>query len=87
MEHRSVSTHPSINDAVIVTWRDIIATAGWEEEPKIPVLVNIGWLVSMDEDKIVIAGCRNEEKEYAAFHCFPRGCVVSVSVVQRTGTE
>ena len=67
---------PSINDAVIVTWRDIIATAGWEEEPQIPTLINIGWLVSMDEDKIVIAGCRNQEGEYAAFHCFPSGVVV-----------
>jgi len=76
MEHHSVSTQPSINDPVIVTWRDIIATAGWEEEPEIPTLVNIGWLVSRDKDKIVIAGCRNQEGEYAAFHCFPSGAVV-----------
>lgn len=76
MEQVLASTPPSINDPVIVTWRDIIATAGWEEEPEIPTLINIGWLVSMDEEKIVIAGCRNQEGEYAAFHCFPSGAVV-----------
>ena len=87
MEHHSVSIPPSINDVVLVTWRDIVATAGWEEEPDIPEFVNVGWLVSMDGDKLVIAGCRNSDREYAAFHCFPRGVVSSVSVVQRNGTD
>ena len=76
MEQASASAPPSINDVVLVTWRDIIATSGWEEEPDIPEFVNVGWLVSMDDDKIVIAGCRNQEGEYAAFHCFPSGAVV-----------
>lgn len=87
MEHHSALARPSINDVVLVTWRDIIATSGWEEEPDIPQFVNVGWLVSMDEDKLVIANCRNSDREYAAFHCFPRGVVVAVSVIQRNATE
>lgn len=64
---------------VIVEWRDIVATAGWEEEPEIPTLKNVGWLLKEDSDKVVIAVAQNENGDYAAFHCFPRGCVTSIT--------
>jgi len=84
-------------ELVIVEWRDIIATSGWEQEPTCPTFFNVGWLVRQDSEVIVLATCKDPDDftgessdpppVYYGFHVFPRGCVVSVSVVQRTGTE
>ncbi len=40
---------------VIVEWRDIIATSGWEQEISCPTLFTLGWLISQDDDTTIIA--------------------------------
>ena len=73
---------------VIVEWRDIIATSGWEQEISCPTLFTVGWLVSQDDDTIVIANTKDpddftgESKSdppvYYGLHAFPSGAVVRV---------
>mgnify|MGYP001576847609 FL=1 len=75
-------------ELVIVEWRDIIATAGWEQEISCPTLFTVGWLISQDDDTIVIANTKDpddftgESKTdppvYYGLHAFPSGAVVAV---------
>ena len=78
-------------ELVIVEWRDIISTSGWEQEPTCPTFFNVGWLVREDKDVIVLATTKDlddftgESSDpppvYYGFHSFPRGAVVSVRLV------
>ena len=71
---------------VIVEWRDIIATSGWEQEISCPTLFTVGWLVSQDDDTIVIANTKDPDDfagdstppVYYGLHAFPSGAVVRV---------
>ena len=75
-------------ELVIVEWRDIIATSGWEQEISCPTLFSVGWLVSQDDDTVLIANTKDpddftgESKSdppiYYGFHAFPAGAVVRV---------
>ena len=70
---------------VIVEWRDIIHTSGWEpqEEVDCPVIRSVGWLIPQDDPK-TIKICNTltpedfnkskEDKEYG-ITAFPKGCV------------
>ena len=73
---------------VIVEWRDIIATAGWEpkEEVKCPVIRSVGWLIpGSDNDTIKICNTlapedfdeKKDDKEYG-ITAFPKGCVTKL---------
>ncbi len=78
-------------ELVIVEWRDIVATSGWEQEPTCPIFFNVGWLVREDKDVIVLATTKDPDDftgessdpppVYYGFHSFPRGAVVSVRPV------
>ena len=71
-------------ELVIVEWRDIIATAGWEQEPTCPTLFTVGWLIREDKDSISIASTKDptdsmesqDQTPYYGFHVFPSGAVV-----------
>tara|TARA_A100001011_G_C14065813_1_gene738127 strand:- start:511 stop:813 length:303 start_codon:yes stop_codon:yes gene_type:complete len=71
---------------VIVEWRDIIATSGWEQEISCPTLFTVGWLVSQEDDTIVIANTKDPDDfagdsippVYYGLHAFPAGAVVRV---------
>lgn len=73
-------------ELVIVEWRDIIATAGWEQEISCPTLFTVGWLISRDDDTIVIANTKDPDDftgestppVYYGLHAFPAGAVVHV---------
>ena len=73
-------------ELVIVEWRDIIATSGWEQEISCPTLFTVGWLVSQDDDTIVIANTKDPDDfagdstppVYYGLHAFPSGAVVRV---------
>jgi len=79
---------------VIVEWRDIIATSGWEQELTCPTLFTLGWLISEDEDTVVIANTYDPDDFtgegkidppiYYGLHAFPAGAVVAV---RRIGEE
>jgi hypothetical protein len=73
---------------VIVEWRDIIATAGWEpkEEVKCPVIRSVGWLIpGTDNGTIKICNTlapedfdeKKDDKEYG-ITAFPKGCVTKL---------
>ena len=76
---------------VIVEWRDIIATSGWEQEVSCPTLFTMGWLVSQSDDTIVIANTldledftgENRPPVYYGLHAFPSGAVVEVHHIQK----
>ena len=76
---------------VVVEWRDIIATSGWEQEISCPTLFTVGWLVSQDDDAIVIANTKdpddfmgeNHPPVYYGLHAFPSGAVVEVHHIQK----
>lgn len=76
---------------VIVEWRDIVATSGWEQAPTCPTFFSVGWLVKYDDDTITIAMTKDHEgfmedqdqPQYYAFHSFPAGVV---SRLQRIDT-
>ena len=71
-------------ELVIVEWRDIIATAGWEQEPTCPTLFTVGWLIREDKDSISIASTKDptdsmesqDQTPYYGFYVFPSGAVV-----------
>ena len=75
-------------ELVVVEWRDIIATAGWEQEISCPTLFSVGWLISQDDDTILIANTKDpddftgEGKSdppiYYGLTRFPAGAVVAV---------
>lgn len=77
---------------VLVEWRDIIAFNGWEKaaDIKCPTLFSIGWLVSRNQDTIMIANCldpddftgeaKGEERPIPyGITAFPTGCVLKIS--------
>ena len=76
---------------VIVEWRDIIATSGWEHEISCPTLFTVGWLVSQSDDTIVIANTldfedftgEHRQPVYYGLHAFPSGAVVEVHRIQK----
>ena len=73
---------------VIVEWRDIIQTSGWEskEEVKCPIIRSVGWLITQD-DPHTIKICNTVapedfdeskgDKEYG-ITAFPKGCVTKL---------
>ena len=73
---------------VIVEWRDIIQTSGWEskEEVKCPTIRSVGWLIPQD-DPHTIKICNTlapedfdeskEDKEYG-ITAFPKGCITKL---------
>ena len=71
-------------ELVVVEWRDIIATAGWEKSVDCPTLFSVGWLISEDEDTILIANTKDPEDftedqdqiVYYGLTRFPAGAVV-----------
>jgi len=79
-------------ELVIVEWRDIIATSGWEQEISCPTLFTVGWLIRYDDDTITIANTKvpddfmesQDRPQYYGLHCFPSGAVVRL---QRIGAD
>jgi hypothetical protein len=75
---------------VIVEWRDIVATAGWEQAPTCPTFFSVGWLVRYDNDTITIAMTKDHEgfmedqdqPQYYAFHSFPAGVVSRLQQIE-----
>ena len=73
-------------ELVVVEWRDIIATAGWEQEISCPTLFSVGWLISQDDDTILIGNTKDPDdftgegksEVYYGLTAFPSGAVVCV---------
>lgn len=78
-------------ELVIVEWRDIIATSGWEQEISCPTLFSVGWLIKEDNDTITIANTvdfddftgDSHPPVYYGLHAFPSGAVVQVHHIQK----
>ena len=76
---------------VIIEWRDIIQTSGWEteEEVKCPTIRSVGWLIPQDNTdtiKICITLAPEDfdeskkDKEYG-ITAFPKGCIVKIELL------
>ena len=78
-------------ELVIVEWRDIIATSGWEQEITCPTIFTLGWLVSQDDNTITIANTvdfddftgDSHPPVYYGLHAFPAGAVVEIHHIQK----
>lgn len=73
---------------VIVEWRDIIQTSGWESEEEVqcPVIRSVGWVIP-SEDPNTIKICNtiapedfDEKKDGKGYGitAFPKGCVEKI---------
>ena len=73
---------------VIVEWRDIIQTSGWETEDDVscPVIRSVGWIIPQDDPKTIkicntIAPEDFDEKKDGkgyAITAFPKGCIEKI---------
>ena len=80
-------------ELVVVEWRDIIATAGWEKSVDCPTLFSVGWLISEDEDTVLIANTKDPEDfmedqdqiVYYGLTRFPAGVVVRLQHIPLEG--
>jgi hypothetical protein len=78
-------------ELVVVEWRDIIATAGWEQSIDCPTLFSVGWLISEDDDTILIANTKDlddftgegDPPIYYGLTRFPSGAVVAVQRISQ----
>ena len=78
-------------ELVGVEWRDIIATAGWEQSVDCPTLFSVGWLISEDDDTILIANTKDPDDFtgegdppiYYGLTRFPSGAVVAVQRISQ----
>lgn len=78
-------------ELVIVEWRDIIATSGWEQEITCPTIFTLGWLISQDDNTITIANTvdfddftgDSRPPVYYGLHAFPSGAVVEIHRIQK----
>ena len=76
---------------VIIEWRDIIQTSGWETEEEVncPTIRSVGWLIPQDNtDTIKICNTlapedfdeSKKDKEYG-ITAFPKGCIVKIELL------
>jgi hypothetical protein len=73
---------------VIVEWRDIIQTSGWESEEEVqcPVIRSVGWVIPQDDPNTIkicntIAPENFDEKKDGKGYgitAFPKGCVEKI---------
>ena len=65
---------------VIVHWKDIMATAGWEEGDDVdpPNFQTIGWLHSSSDDTIKVGNTIGEDEKPYGITAFPIGCVEKI---------
>jgi len=68
----------------MITWRDIIATSGWEtkEEVNCPTIISVGWFLEDDGRTIKICNTvapeefdNSKDKLPYGITAFPKGCV------------
>ena len=65
---------------VIVHWRDIISTAGWEEVDEVdpPKFITLGWVHSRDDDTLKIGSTLDDEGKPYGITAFPMGCITLI---------
>ena len=89
MDNPRPTNNAQEKEIVLVIWRDVIATSGWEKETDVecPKLTSVGWLISDDEQTVKIATTLDydgfaEENEPLpvpyGITAFPKGCVVEI---------
>ena len=73
---------------VLVEWRDIVYSHGWNSQKKFDrfttddtgnVVVNVGYLVEEDEDQVVLVDSYFLDRSaYGTIHKIPKGCIISI---------
>ena len=66
---------------VFVKWRDITATAGWDDPDEVdPIeVISVGWLYSDDGDTVKIGTTLGEDGRPYGVTALPRGCVLEIT--------
>ena len=70
-------------ELVVVHWRDIISTAGWEDADEVdtPKFKTLGWVHSKDDKTLKIGSTMDEEGKLFGITAFPLGCVILIEPV------
>ena len=68
---------------VIIEWRDIIQTSGWEteEEVKCPTIRSVGWLIPQDNTLAPEDFDESKEDKEHGITAFPKGCIVKIELL------
>ena len=68
---------------VMVEWRDILGTAGWEKPDEVnpPTLQTTGFLIKKNKDVVKVANTKDEKGEWSSITAFPAGCVKSIKYI------
>ena len=73
---------------VIITWKDAVSDASWEEPEKIKawankdfIVENIGWIVASTKKYIVVCSEITEDGDYGNRTKIPKGWVVKMQPV------
>ena len=66
-----------------VKWRDITATAGWEDPDEVePIeVLSIGWLYSDDGDTVKVGSTLGEDGRPYGISALPKGCILEITDV------
>ena len=69
---------------VIVEWRDIIGTSGWEKPSEVnpPKFLTVGYLVKEDDETIKVADTVDEKGGWSGVTAFPAGCIKRVTKLE-----
>ena len=73
---------------VHVTWVDSSSSRGWRsledfKQEEMLVCESIGWLLDRNRERILIAGTRCDNDDWAERHTIPMACVKKIRRLQR----
>jgi hypothetical protein len=69
---------------VVIEWRDIIGTSGWEKPSEVtpPIFWTVGYLLKDDENTVKVVHTLDEKGNWSGVTAFPAGCVKSIKKIE-----
>jgi hypothetical protein len=69
---------------VVVEWRDIIGTSGWEKPSEInpPTFWTVGYIVKEDDETVKVAHTVDEKGNWSGVTAFPSGCIKTIKKLE-----
>jgi hypothetical protein len=69
---------------VVVEWRDIIGTSGWEKPSEVnpPTFWTVGYIVKEDDNTVKVAHTVDEKGNWSGVTAFPFGCIKAIKKLE-----
>jgi hypothetical protein len=69
---------------VVVEWRDIIGTSGWEKPSDVnpPTFWTVGYIIKEDDNTVKLAHTVDEKGNWSGITAFPSGCIKSIKKLE-----